>query len=171
MTLAEEITVQKNVSAEMRDGTTLVTDVYRPAENGEYPVLLTRLPYGKDQSINPEYMNPIKAAQHGYIVILQDVRGRFDSEGAWYPFVNEFEDGYDAVEWTAGLPGSNGKVGMYGASYPGMTQWQAAVMRPPALKVNRYPFRFYKQVGGEIPRPTARRRARGTLRAGDGGLE
>jgi putative CocE/NonD family hydrolase len=134
MTLAEEITVQKNVPIGMRDGTTLLADIYRPVGNGEYPVLLTRLPYGKDQTINPEYMNPIKAAQHGYIVVIQDVRGRFGSEGEWYPFVNEFEDGYDTVEWAAGLPGSNGKVGMYGASYPGMTQWQAAITKPPSLK-------------------------------------
>ncbi|HZY56757.1 MAG TPA: CocE/NonD family hydrolase, partial [Rubrobacteraceae bacterium] len=134
MSLAEEITIQKNVSAEMRDGTTLVADIYQPAGDGEYPVLLSRLPYGKDQSINTTYMHPIRAAQHGYIVVIQDVRGRFDSEGEWYPFVNEFEDGYDTVEWAARLPGSNGKVGMYGASYLGMSQWQAAVMKPPSLK-------------------------------------
>ncbi len=134
MSLAEEITIQKNVPAEMRDGTTLVADIYRPAGDGEYPVLLSRLPYGKDQSINTTYMHPIRAAQRGYIVVIQDVRGRFDSEGEWYPFVNEFEDGYDTVEWAARLLGSNGKVGMYGASYLGMTQWQAAVMKPPSLK-------------------------------------
>lgn len=134
MALVEEILVQKNLPAKMRDGTTLVADVYRPASDGEYPILLSRLPYGKDQSLNPDYMNPIKAAQHGYIVVIQDVRGRFGSEGHWNPSVHEFEDGYDTVEWAAKLPGSNGKVGMYGASYFGMTQWQAAVMQPPSLK-------------------------------------
>src|ERR687885_56690 len=134
MALAEEIIVQKNVPAEMRDGTTLVADVYRPTGTGEYPVLLTRLPYGKDQSVNTSYMDPIKAAQHGYIVVIQDVRGRFGSEGEWNPSVNEFEDGYDTIEWAARLPGSNGRVGMYGASYFGMTQWQAAIMKPPSLK-------------------------------------
>jgi putative CocE/NonD family hydrolase len=134
MTLAKEIVVQKNVPAEMRDGTTLVADVYRPAGCGEYPVLLTRQPYGKDLPIATGYMNAIKAAQHGYVVVIQDVRGRFGSEGEWNPSVNEFEDGYDTVEWAARLPGSNGKVGMYGASYFGMTQWQAAVMKPPSLK-------------------------------------
>src|SRR5919199_276987 len=134
MALAEEIIVQKNVPAEMRDGTTLVADVYRPAGTGEYPVLLTRLPYGKDQSVNTSYMHPMKAAQHGYMVVIQDVRGRFGSEGEWNPSVNEFEDGYDTVEWAARLPGSNGRVGMYGASYFGMTQWQAAIMKPPSLK-------------------------------------
>ena len=118
----------------MRDGTTLMSDVYRPAGNEEYPVLLARLPYGKDVSINATYMNPIKAAQRGYMVVVQDVRGRFNSEGEWYPYVNEFDDGYDTVEWAARLPGSNGTVGMYGASYYGMTQWQAAVTGPPSLK-------------------------------------
>jgi putative CocE/NonD family hydrolase len=132
-----EIVVQKNVPATMRDGTTLVADVYRPgsaASDGEYPILLTRLPYGKDLPIATGYMNPIKAAEHGYIVVVQDVRGRFSSEGEWRPSVNEFGDGYDTVEWAAKLPGSNGEVGMYGASYFGMTQWQAAIMQPPSLK-------------------------------------
>jgi uncharacterized protein len=132
-----EIVVQKNVPATMRDGTTLVADVYRPggeASEGEYPVLLTRLPYGKDLPIATGYMSPVKAAEHRYIVVVQDVRGRFGSEGEWSPSVNEFEDGYDAVEWAAKLPGSNGTVGMYGASYFGMTQWQAAIMRPPSLR-------------------------------------
>jgi putative CocE/NonD family hydrolase len=132
-----EIVVQKNVPATMRDGTTLVADVYRPggrASEGEYPVLLTRLPYGKDLPIATGYMSPVKTAEHGYIVVVQDVRGRFGSEGEWSPSVNEFEDGYDAVEWAAKLPGSNGTVGMYGASYFGMTQWQAAIMRPPSLR-------------------------------------
>jgi len=82
MALAQEITVQKNVSAQMRDGTKLVADVYRPggeAANGEYPILLTRQPYGKELATATDYMNAIKAAQHGYIVVIQDVRGRFDS--------------------------------------------------------------------------------------------
>lgn len=137
MTLAQEITVQKNVSAKMRDGTKLAADVYRPggeAADGEYPILLTRQPYGKELATATDYMDAIKAAQHGYIVVIQDVRGRFGSEGEWNPSIHEFEDGYDSVEWAASLPGSNGKVGMYGASYFGMTQWQAAVMKPPSLK-------------------------------------
>jgi hypothetical protein len=129
-----EITVQKNVPAEMRDGTTLMSNVYRPAGDGEYPVLLTRLPYGKDLYLGTAVLDPIKAAEAGYVVVVQDVRGRYRSEGKFVPFVNEFEDGYDTVEWAAGLPGSNGSVGMYGLSYFGKTQWQAAVMRPPSLK-------------------------------------
>ncbi|MBA3471949.1 MAG: CocE/NonD family hydrolase, partial [Rubrobacter sp.] len=137
MALAREITVQKNVPAEMRDGATLVADVYRPggkASDGEYPVLLTRQPYGRELPTVTSYLNATRAAGRGYIVVIQDVRGRFGSEGEWNPSVHEFEDGYDSVEWAATLPGSNGDVGMYGASYFGMTQWQAAVMRPPSLK-------------------------------------
>src|SRR4051812_19753223 len=132
-----EITIQKNVPAKMRDGVNLMADVYRPggeASDGEYPVLVTRQPYGKNLPIATGYMDATKAAEHGYIVVIQDVRGRFASEGEWNPSVYEFEDGYDTVEWAAGLPGSNGRVGMYGASYFGMTQWQAAVMQPPSLK-------------------------------------
>jgi uncharacterized protein len=131
---AWEITIQKNVPARMRDGTTLMSDVYRPAGDGPYPVLLTRLPYGKDRPRDPTYFDPVKAAGAGYVVVVQDVRGRYASEGEFLPFVNEYEDGYDTVEWAAGLPGSDGRVGMFGLSYFGKTQWQAAVMRPPSLK-------------------------------------
>lgn len=129
-----EITIQKNLPAQMRDGTTLMADVYRPAGEGEYPVLLTRLPYGKDLPRDPTYFDPIKAAGAGYIVVVQDVRGRYASGGEFVPFVNEYEDGYDTVEWAASLPGSSGSVGMFGLSYFGKTQWQAAVMRPPSLR-------------------------------------
>ena len=128
-----EVRVQRDVPATMRDGTTLMSNVYRPAGEGEYPVLLARLPYGKDLPLNAAYLDPIKAALSGYIVVIQDVRGRFSSEGDFTPFVREFEDGYDAVEWAARLPGANGRVGTIGLSYLGKAQWQAAVMRPPSL--------------------------------------
>ena len=129
-----EIILQKHVPAEMRDGAALMSNVYRPAETGEYPVLLTRLPYGKDLPLGTSVLDPAKAAEAGYIVVVQDVRGRYRSEGKFVPFVNEYEDGYDTVEWAAGLPGSDGSVGMYGLSYFGKTQWHAAVMKPPSLK-------------------------------------
>ena len=119
MTFAEEIIVQKDVPARMRDGTTLAADVYRPADDGEYPVLLTRQPYGKHLPTVRGYIDAIKAAGRGYIVVMQDVRGRFGSEGEWNPSMHEFEDGYDSVEWATGLPGSNGKVGMYGGRTSG----------------------------------------------------
>jgi putative CocE/NonD family hydrolase len=129
-----EVLVQRNVPAVMRDGATLMSNVYRPAESGEYPVLLTRLPYGKDLPLGSSVLDPLKAAEAGYIVVVQDVRGRYRSEGKFVPFVKEYEDGYDTVEWAARLPGSDGSVGMYGLSYFGKTQWHAAVMQPPALK-------------------------------------
>jgi uncharacterized protein len=129
-----EILLQKNVPAEMRDGTTLMSNVYRPAGGGNYPVLLTRLPYGKDLPSDGSVLDPVRAAEAGYIVVVQDVRGRYRSEGEFVPFIAEYEDGYDTVEWAAQLPGSNGSVGMYGLSYFGKTQWHAAVMRPPSLK-------------------------------------
>ncbi len=129
-----EILLQKNVPARMRDGTTLMSNVYRPAGRGDHPVLLTRLPYGKDLPSEGAVLDPVRAAEAGYIVVVQDVRGRYRSEGEFVPFVREYEDGYDTVEWAAKLPGSDGTVGMYGLSYFGKTQWHAAVMRPPSLK-------------------------------------
>ena len=126
--------VRGNVPATMRDGATLMSNVYRPAEGGTYPVLLARHPYGKDLSSGTSMLDPIKAAAAGYIVVEQDVRGRYRSEGGFTPFVKEYEDGYDTVEWAASLPGSDGSVGMHGLSYFGKTQWHAAVMRPPSLK-------------------------------------
>ena len=129
-----EVTVQRDVPAVMRDGTTLMSNVYRPA-GGPHPVLLTRLPYGKDILGDATYFDSVKAALGGYIVVVQDVRGRYASEGGEFvPFVREFEDGHDTVEWAAKLPGSDGSVGMWGLSYFGKTQWHAAVMRPPSLK-------------------------------------
>jgi putative CocE/NonD family hydrolase len=132
--LTEEVLIQRNVPAVMRDGTTLMSNVYRPVADGPHPVLLTRLPYGKDLSADTTYFDPVKAAGHGYIVVVQDVRGRYASEGTFTPFAHEFEDGYDSVEWASKLPGSNGDVGMFGLSYFGKTQWHATVMQPPSLK-------------------------------------
>lgn len=117
-----------DVPATMRDGTVLRANVYRPDDGGSgtYPVLLTRLPYGKDLPLGSSAMNPAQAARRGYIVVVQDVRGSFTSEGEWYPFRYEGQDGVDTVAWAARLPGSNGQVGMYGLSYFGFTQWAAA---------------------------------------------
>lgn len=130
-----QIVVEKNIACPLRDGTILQADVYRPHKEGEYPVLMTRLPYNKDL---PRYsqmiLDPIRAAGEGYVVIIQDVRGRFHSEGEFHSFPSEAEDGYDAVEWAAKLPYSNGKIGMYGLSYFGYTQLAAAVKQPPHLK-------------------------------------
>lgn len=113
----------------MRDGVVLRADIYRPAGNGRFPVLLQRTPY--DKRGGATFGN--RAAAEGYVVVFQDTRGRYASEGEWYPFRYESQDGYDTVEWAAGLPYSNGKVGMFGGSYVGATQMLTAIMHPPHL--------------------------------------
>src|SRR5258707_4904813 len=123
------ITVIRNVEGKMRDGVTLRADVYRPTAEGRYPVLLVRTPYDKQWISEFGY----RGAARGYVVIAQDVRGRFESEGEWYTFKYESQDGYDTVEWAAALPYSNGKVGMFGGSYVGATQFLAAIAIPPHL--------------------------------------
>lgn len=134
MQMGQQITVDFDVPAKMKDGTVLRANIYRPEGDGKWPVLLTRLPYGKDLPIGGSVMDPTQVARRGYVVIVQDTRGRLTSDGEWDPFVNEPEDGVDTVEWAARLPYSDGQVGMYGISYFGFTQWAAAVHQPPALK-------------------------------------
>jgi uncharacterized protein len=124
-----EVIVERNVPAKMRDGVTLRADIYRPKAEGKFPVLLVRTPYDKTNEI---YFT-MKAAARGYVVVGQDVRGRFQSDGEWYTFKNESNDGYDTIEWVAQLPYANGKVGMFGGSYVGATQYLAAIARPPHL--------------------------------------
>jgi uncharacterized protein len=128
-----EITVERNVPTTMRDGVALYSDIYRPVSSEPLPVILIRIPYDKTQAENVAYAHPSWYARHGYIVVCQDNRGRYASKGTWYPFRHEAEDGLDTIEWAASLPGSNGKVGMYGFSYGGATQLLAAAERPEAL--------------------------------------
>src|SRR5215212_8052059 len=127
------VKVERNVCCAMRDGVNLATDVYRPATGGPYPVLLIRIPYDKTQAENATYSHPAWYASKGYIVVSQDTRGRYRSEGEWYPFRHETEDGFETIEWAAGLPNSTGRVGMYGFSYGGATQLLPARMKPPGL--------------------------------------
>lgn len=117
-----------------RDGIRLDADIYRPDDPGEYPVLLMRQPYGRKIASTVVYAHPQWYADQGYIVVIQDVRGRGTSQGSFVPFAHEIQDGSDTVAWAAQLPGSTGEVGMYGFSYQGMTQMYAAVERPVALK-------------------------------------
>jgi uncharacterized protein len=128
-----DLVLERDVPARMRDGTTLYADVYRPSGGGPFPVLLMRLPYDKTQAASVTYRHPSWYASHGYAVVVQDTRGRWRSEGDFYPFAHEAEDGYDTVEWAASLPHANGRVGTYGFSYDGATQLQAALGRPPSL--------------------------------------
>lgn len=123
------VVIQQNVSVKMRDGVVLVADIYRPVSELRFPVLLERTPYNR----TGEAGMANELASHGYVVVLQDTRGRYDSGGEFYPFRDESFDGYDTVEWAAGLDHSNGKVGMFGGSYVGATQMLAAMARPPHL--------------------------------------
>ncbi|MBV8708819.1 MAG: CocE/NonD family hydrolase, partial [Acidobacteriaceae bacterium] len=124
-----DVTIERNVKVIMRDGVTLRADVYRPKQEGRFPVLLQRTPYNKAGGADFGF----RAAAAGYVVIIQDVRGRYTSEGEWYPFRYDSADGYDTVEWAATLPYSNGKVGMWGGSYVGATQMLTAITHPPHL--------------------------------------
>ena len=123
------VTFERDTAVVMRDGIKLYADVFRPDAAGKFPVLLQRTPY--DKNYGTEF--GLKAAAQGYVVIIEDVRGRYASEGEWYPFKNEMNDGYDTVEWAAALPYSTGKVGMFGGSYVGATQMLAAIGHPPHL--------------------------------------
>jgi putative CocE/NonD family hydrolase len=123
------VTVERGVAVKMRDGTILRVDIYRPKTEGSFPVLLERTPYDKNNSSG----FGLRAAAQGYVVIAQDVRGRYTSDGEWYPFKNESSDGFDTIEWAASLPYSDGRVGMFGGSYVGATQMLAAIAHPPHL--------------------------------------
>jgi len=129
--IALDLIVQHDVPMKTRDGVTLYADIYRPKSAEKFPVILMRTPYDKSVSwaVGPVF----QMVQRGYVIIIQDVRGRYTSEGEWYPFRHEQADGYDTVEWAAALPYSNGKVGMMGASYVGATQMLAAIAQPPHL--------------------------------------
>lgn len=129
-----EVNIEFDVPATMRDGTVLRADVYRPGSDGPWPVLLTRHPYGKGEPIFLSYLDPLGMAKRGFMVVVQDTRGRFASGGEWEPWTHEEADGYDTVRWAAALPGANGSVGMFGGSYFGNTQWMAALAKPPELK-------------------------------------
>ncbi|WP_144418508.1 CocE/NonD family hydrolase [Mycobacterium sp. EPa45] len=127
--------MQPDVPARMRDGTVLRADVYRPDSSDPVPVILMRTQYGKSGAqVQPSrYQTPSWFASHCYLVVIQDVRGQGASGGTFSEFSHDRDDGYDSVEWAAALPGSNGKVGMYGSSYVGATQWLAATATPPHL--------------------------------------
>src|SRR5947209_9578337 len=119
--------IEENIMVPMRDGVKLATDVYRPAQQGQWPVLVTRLPYNKDRRFPFEYppftkekriflelnFDSARVVEAGYVIVAQDTRGRFASEGEFEPFVHEVEDGADAITWAASQPWSSGQVGMF----------------------------------------------------------
>jgi uncharacterized protein len=122
---------KRGVKVKMRDGVELMADIVRPADAGKYPAILARTPYGRQplSMLEGEWW-----AKRGYVHIVQDVRGRNESQGDWNPFFHERRDGYDTIDWIARQPFSDGKVGMIGGSYVGWVQWAAAVEAHPALK-------------------------------------
>jgi len=122
--------IERDVDATMRDGTVLRANIYRPEVSERLPVLLLRTPYNKNGGTD----FCLRAAARGYVVVAQDTRGRYASDGEFMPFLDDLQDGYDTVQWAAELPWSNGDVAMWGGSYGGWTQWAAASQNPPALK-------------------------------------
>ena len=133
------VVIERDVSAVMRDGVILRADVHRPDGGGPYPVLVWRTPYGKHKQHFEQYV------KGGYIVVCQDVRGRYASDGTWESWLrpqnHDAEDGYETVQWAARLPGASGKVGTIGLSYTSFLQWRLAPLRPgsPALAWPRAP--------------------------------
>ena len=135
MAEAYSVKFESNLELPLRDGTKTYVDVFRPDADGSFPGLLQRTPYDKSSvGSRGGTLDAVMAASRGYAVAIQDVRGRYNSEGEFYTFVNEINDGHDSVEWVASQPWCTGKVGMYGVSYVGATQWLAAKSKPPSLK-------------------------------------
>ena len=132
MAEAYSVKFESNLELPLRDGTKTYVDVFRPDADGSFPGLLQRTPYDKSSvGSRGGTLDAVMAASRGYAVAIQDVRGRYSSGGEFYTFVNESNDGHDSVEWLASQPWCTGKVGMYGVSYVGATQWLAAKSKPP----------------------------------------
>jgi len=128
----ENVKMQFHIPVEMRDGVALATDVYLPSAEGEFPALLVRDMYGNGSAaVRQRYAK--FATSNGYAFVYQSVRGRYDSEGNWYPYFQEINDGDDTLTWIAEQPWSDGQVGMFGSSYLASVQWLAALNKNPAL--------------------------------------
>ena len=134
MTNAYSVKFEPHIPLTLSDGNMSYVDVFRPDVPGRFPALLQRTPYDKGgPGSRSGPVDAIRGAMNGYAVVIQDVRGRHSSDGEFYTFVNESDDGYHSVEWVASQPWCTGKVGMYGVSYVGATQWLAAKTKPPSL--------------------------------------
>ena len=117
------VEIEHDLPVQVRDGTILKVDVYRPAKSGSYPGLLLRTPYSKDTPQTIGYAHPIWYARHGFLVVVGDTRGRFKSEGSFFPLLHEAQDTLDTLNWMRKLPGVRpDRLGMYGYSYSGWTQ-------------------------------------------------
>ena len=128
------VTLERGVGCRLSDGTVLRSDHYYADGKEAKPTLLMRQPYGRDIASTVVYAHPVWFARHGYNVVIQDVRGRGGSEGAFYPFRHEGRDGAETIAWLRSRPEGNGRIGMYGFSYQGMTQLLAAAEQPEGLQ-------------------------------------
>ena len=122
-----DVEMDLNVRTPMRDGVELSSDIYLPRARGPFPTVLMRTPYSNNQEVMIARARAL--ANLGYACVLQDIRGRWDSDGDYYPFVNDGEDGFDTQEWIGAQEWSDGKIGMAGGSYVALVQWQSAVHR------------------------------------------
>jgi putative CocE/NonD family hydrolase len=129
-----DVRLVHNLRARMRDGVELAVDLVRPDLEGRFPVVLVRTPYDKTVARARTEAQFRKLAERGYIVAVNDCRGRFNSDGEFFPYMHEADDGHDTVEWVAAQDWCDGNVGMLGGSYVGQTQWYAACRVPPHLK-------------------------------------
>jgi putative CocE/NonD family hydrolase len=139
-----EIIVSKNVMIPMRDGVTLATDIYRPGRNGvpidgKFPTIMERTPYNKDGGVpnSAGYIDPTPSdyfVPRGYVVVRQDVRGRYKSGGHWRGIQDDPNDGFDTAKWVGAQPWSDGSIGTIGTSYAGATQHALAIAGAPFVK-------------------------------------
>ncbi len=129
--MIKQVIEEMDVKVPMRDGIRLSANIYRPDAPGKYPVLLMRSPYGNG---GPGNIEAAYAVKRGYVVVLQDTRGRYESEGIFDAMQPEALDGYDTQQWIGAQPWCNGSIGTFGGSYVGFTQWMPAPFKSPYLK-------------------------------------
>jgi len=128
------VRLERGVKCYLKDGAVLASDHYYPPGPGPWPTLFMRQPYGRDIASTVVYAHPVWFARHGYHIAIQDVRGRGDSNGEFYSFLNEGQDGAESIAWLRAHPACNGRIGMYGFSYQGATQLLAAAEQPEGLE-------------------------------------
>jgi hypothetical protein len=148
------VAVDRDIMVKMSDGVRLAADIYRPNSPGKYPVVITRTPYSKDNTHHRYAFAGKLFASQGFVFVVQDVRGKYKSDGEYYPYANEGVDGHETFEWAGAQEWSSGKVGAYGFSYFGSTQWLSApyqskylqAMVPIVTSQNIYPRWIYNGI-------------------------
>ena len=130
--MEQPMCIQLDVKTSMRDGVRLSSGIYRPHKDGKYPTLLIRTIYNNKQDKYVEWTR--RFVEAGYAVVMQDCRGRYDSEGAWEPYIHEAEDGYDTQQWIGTQHWCDGTIGTFGISYVGFTQTLPDPLGSPYVK-------------------------------------